>query len=379
MAMAMKMKTLISTMLLTVSVCMRMPLSGADPYITTVWRGCGISEYRNGSAFQSNLNQVLESLVSNVYPNGFNQSSVVDDGQSSNSTVYGLLQCRGDLNSSDCEQCASTAKARLLDGCRNTSGFIQLDGCFLRYDNHYFYGNYSESAESVVLCNTGTRSQPQQFTNTIKALLLNIANKAAQSPELFAADSATAPYNSTEYIYSIAQCWRDLSPTDCGSCLSFALSEISRCQTGAIGSQFGSMNCYLRSEVYPFFNSALGSGGKGSKKVLVITLAVVAATVGLITAIGIWKWIIFSRRKLWEQISRTRGEEGEINLSSNIANPELIFKYNILKEATFNFKAENKLGEGGFGSVFKGVLPDGREIAVKRLSIGSRYNKTSFT
>jgi hypothetical protein len=47
------------------------------------------------------------------------------------------------------------------------------------------------------------------------------------------------------------------------------------------------------------------------------------------------------------------GEEGEINLSSNIANPELIFKYNILKEATFNFKAENKLGEGGFGSVFK--------------------------
>ena len=32
---------------------------------------------------------------------------------------------------------------------------------------------------------------------------------------------------------------------------------------------------------------------------------------------------------------------------------ELIFKYDILREAASNFKEENKLGEGGFGSVFK--------------------------
>jgi len=59
-------------------------------------------------------------------------------------------------------------------------------------------------------------------------------------------------------------------------------------------------------------------------------------------------------------------------------NPELIFKYHILREATSNFKAENKLGEGGFGSVFKGVLPDGREVAVKRLKIGSRQGNAEF-
>jgi len=47
------------------------------------------------------------------------------------------------------------------------------------------------------------------------------------------------------------------------------------------------------------------------------------------------------------------GGDGEISLSLSIANPDLIFKYDILREATSNFKAENKLGQGGFGSVFK--------------------------
>lgn len=43
----------------------------------------------------------------------------------------------------------------------------------------------------------------------------------------------------------------------------------------------------------------------------------------------------------------------------------------MLRAATGNFAAENKLGEGGFGQVFKGILPDGQAIAVKRLSQSS--------
>lgn len=35
--------------------------------------------------------------------------------------------------------------------------------------------------------------------------------------------------------------------------------------------------------------------------------------------------------------------------------------------ATENFSERNKLGEGGFGAVYKGILPDGQEIAVKKL------------
>ncbi|CAA7058028.1 unnamed protein product [Microthlaspi erraticum] len=54
------------------------------------------------------------------------------------------------------------------------------------------------------------------------------------------------------------------------------------------------------------------------------------------------------------------------------------FSYSELKSATQDFDTSNKLGEGGFGSVYKGNLNDGREIAVKVLSVGSRQGKGQF-
>jgi serine/threonine protein kinase len=42
-----------------------------------------------------------------------------------------------------------------------------------------------------------------------------------------------------------------------------------------------------------------------------------------------------------------------------------------LRAATGDFDDSNKLGEGGFGAVYRGVLPDGEEVAVKRLSRSS--------
>ncbi|KAL2331508.1 hypothetical protein Fmac_019089 [Flemingia macrophylla] len=49
-----------------------------------------------------------------------------------------------------------------------------------------------------------------------------------------------------------------------------------------------------------------------------------------------------------------------------------------ISSATNNFSSDNKLGQGGFGSVYKGTLNDGREIAVKRLSENSRQGLQEF-
>ncbi|KAK4576398.1 hypothetical protein RGQ29_027097 [Quercus rubra] len=46
--------------------------------------------------------------------------------------------------------------------------------------------------------------------------------------------------------------------------------------------------------------------------------------------------------------------------------------------ATNNFSSDNKLGEGGFGLVYKGTLTDGHEIAVKRLSRSSIQGLNEF-
>ncbi|KAM0825262.1 hypothetical protein ACQ4PT_069676 [Festuca glaucescens] len=49
-----------------------------------------------------------------------------------------------------------------------------------------------------------------------------------------------------------------------------------------------------------------------------------------------------------------------------------------IKAATRNFDPANKIGEGGFGSVYKGLLSDGTIIAVKQLSSKSRQGKREF-
>ncbi|XP_054806482.1 class V chitinase-like isoform X2 [Prosopis cineraria] len=57
----------------------------------------------------------------------------------------------------------------------------------------------------------------------------------------------------------------------------------------------------------------------------------------------------------------------------------LVLKYATVKMATHNFSNDNKLGEGGFGTVYKGKLRKGQEIAVKRLSKTSRQGLEEFT
>ncbi|KAJ0869442.1 putative protein kinase RLK-Pelle-DLSV family [Helianthus annuus] len=54
------------------------------------------------------------------------------------------------------------------------------------------------------------------------------------------------------------------------------------------------------------------------------------------------------------------------------------FSLRQIKSATHNFDSANKIGEGGFGPVYKGVLTDGSEIAVKQLSSRSKQGNREF-
>ncbi|GKV49052.1 hypothetical protein SLEP1_g55824 [Rubroshorea leprosula] len=55
-----------------------------------------------------------------------------------------------------------------------------------------------------------------------------------------------------------------------------------------------------------------------------------------------------------------------------------VFQLATISHATDNFSLSNKLGQGGFGPVYKGKLVDGQEIAVKRLSLSSRQGVNEF-
>ncbi|XWS10962.1 hypothetical protein CRYUN_Cryun38cG0043400 [Craigia yunnanensis] len=75
-------------------------------------------------------------------------------------------------------------------------------------------------------------------------------------------------------------------------------------------------------------------------------------------------------------------ENHGVNNRSNAGQEEDIelefFDLAMLAKATKDFSSDNKLGEGGFGPVYKGIMEDGQEIAVKRLSIRSRQGSDEF-
>ncbi|XP_055804242.1 G-type lectin S-receptor-like serine/threonine-protein kinase At1g11300 [Solanum dulcamara] len=55
-----------------------------------------------------------------------------------------------------------------------------------------------------------------------------------------------------------------------------------------------------------------------------------------------------------------------------------LYSFDMLANATDRFHSASKLGQGGFGPVYKGKLPDGQEIAVKRLSQSSGQGLEEF-
>ncbi|KAJ7947201.1 putative Kinase [Quillaja saponaria] len=105
----------------------------------------------------------------------------------------------------------------------------------------------------------------------------------------------------------------------------------------------------------------------GKKQIGIVAGAVVSAVCITVIIIGIlwWKGSIRSS-KYWEQDRR------------GLDLPTGFFTFRQIKAATNNFNAVNKIGEGGFGSVYKGILSDGTIIAVKQLSSSSKQGDREF-
>ncbi|KAM3757940.1 hypothetical protein ACB098_01G004900 [Castanea mollissima] len=79
---------------------------------------------------------------------------------------------------------------------------------------------------------------------------------------------------------------------------------------------------------------------------------------------------IYIRMPASEQDQNVEGQSEDMEVT--------FFTLATLATATDNFSSNSKLGEGGFGLVYKGTLVDGKEIAVKRLSRSSGQGLKEF-
>ncbi|KAG0599601.1 hypothetical protein M758_12G164800 [Ceratodon purpureus] len=112
------------------------------------------------------------------------------------------------------------------------------------------------------------------------------------------------------------------------------------------------------------FNSSFAPGGKrgdrNTNKKLALGLSIPLAAVALCSIVACA--VILHR--LLKQSAAFRALEQELVRQQVQA---CLYSYNDIKAATRDFHLSNKLGEGGFGIVYKGTLADGTRIAAKRL------------
>uniref|UniRef100_A0A2N9J704 Receptor-like serine/threonine-protein kinase n=1 Tax=Fagus sylvatica TaxID=28930 RepID=A0A2N9J704_FAGSY len=117
---------------------------------------------------------------------------------------------------------------------------------------------------------------------------------------------------------------------------------------------------------------------KDEHKTKVIVIVVVAVVTAIVSGMLLIAYLMYKRRTKFRE-----NMENNVIIDQSIGghkeDMELpIFDLATIAKATNNFSSNNKLGEGGFGPVYKGTLIDGQEIAVKRLSQSSGQGLNEF-
>ncbi|XP_062232943.1 G-type lectin S-receptor-like serine/threonine-protein kinase SD2-5 [Phragmites australis] len=117
-----------------------------------------------------------------------------------------------------------------------------------------------------------------------------------------------------------------------------------------------------------------GQGGSGSGRLTIIVVVIIVGTLAVIGVLVYVGFCIYRRRRHSPSQDEAGSSEDDVFLQT-VSGAPIRFTYRELQDATNNFS--NKLGQGGFGSVYLGTLPDGSHIAVKKLE-GIGQGKKEF-
>ncbi|KAL3740570.1 hypothetical protein ACJRO7_021791 [Eucalyptus globulus] len=346
-----------------------------------------ISFFIPNSTYESNLNTVLSSLSSNATTstNGFATATA---GQDRPDQAHGLFLCRGDVSISTCSDCVATGKRDVLRLCGlQRVATIWYDECMLRYDNRSFFSSF-ETKPSFTTPNTTNVTDPTRFAQVLGQTMDNINRRAPNggSGKKFAVEEANL--TSLQKLYTLAQCTPDLTPFDCNRCLRDMISNFTQDKQG--GRSF-TLVCGVRFELFPFYNASAMAAPvpppsrlplppapetrpkRKSNKSTVITITTTISVGGFIIILFLTCWMLQRKGKRMHEVFKVKGDENELTTVESLQ-----FDLATIQSATNDFSPENKLGEGGFGEVFQGKLPNGQQIAVKRLSQSSRQGDDEF-
>ncbi|KRG91208.1 hypothetical protein GLYMA_20G139900v4 [Glycine max] len=289
--------------------------------------------YQPNTTYQTNLKLLLSSLVSNAtLHQGFFLTNI---SLGNPDEVKGLFLCRGDVTPSVCHDCVAAAATNITDLCTNqTESVIWYDQCMLRYSNLSFLNNIVPGVNLNSEQNVSD-SNNTGFINFLASTLNGLAQEAVNSLSGKKFATKEANFTSSMKVYTLAQCRPDLSTFDCNMCFTSAISNLG---DGKRGARSLLPSCNVRYELYPFYNVSAVSSHPAPD--------------------------------LPPPPSSVVDDLTDVE--------SLQFDLATIEAATNGFSDENKIGQGGFGVVYKGILPNRQEIAVKRLSVTSLQGAVEF-
>ncbi|XP_031100244.1 cysteine-rich receptor-like protein kinase 2 isoform X1 [Ipomoea triloba] len=328
---------------------------------------------RNTTSFVPSLDGVFDSISKQITNQGW---GLFANGLAPD-VVYGLAQCYGYLSLHDCVLCYAEARTVLPECFPYNGGRIYLDGCFMRVENYTFFQEVL-GPEDRHICENSTRKD-SVFGETVRRAVLQAVSNVSNNTE-YAKVELPVSGRKNETVYVVANCWKTVD--NCRECLGNASRSMLQCLPSSEGRALYT-GCFMRYSGINFLDPIISNGGLNRTygdlnrtngglsrgKVIIIIVAVVCSVIVLI--------LIALYIKL-KRIHNTKGPNAAQKLAMMLHDSSLNFKYSVLEKATGSFDEANKLGQGGFGSVYKGVLPDGREVAIKKLLFNTTKRAEDF-
>ncbi|CAN6372738.1 unnamed protein product [Urochloa humidicola] len=395
---------MIIIILLTLSIFT--PITTAQP-----WQICGDAamNYTTNSTYHTNLQLLSTILIDNATTSPYHYATGYVGAAPD--TVYGLALCRGDVNATACRSCISTASLGAQQLCPyRADATVFYPTCRLRFSSKNFLhpDNYSQIVDGVVntmnttdTTNTepvlpdwdsGNTESVTAITEVIRELLQETAWQAAyNSGKLMFATGRMDVDGGFPTLYSMAQCVPALTHRDCSSCLQVISFMATENFAGRQGGRLLALWCNLRYDTAHFYSGdpmvtivpppagLVVLRRKHKRGMIRVVILLLASIVGLILS-----FILIRRRRIKgnndpHKAEMNMKEDGTIVWGLEGRSSEfMVYDFSEVLEATANFSDENKLGQGGFGPVYKGRFPDGLEVAVKRLASHSGQGFTEF-